>query len=323
MRPLPLRYLKNVLTERMHSVTGGPRRLGALKNILAEGARCINDEITKKRLRRKIIHYYSSLPKERVTEDQREVVEYLKHHPVCTFPYPFQNKYDPTHIKVLRDDQFDLPYVLSGEKRLFYKRRWTEGMIQYSYTALQIEQDAHSPHRYLSDEFSVGNNDVVVDVGAAEGNFSLSVVEKANRLYLFEADEEWIEALNATFAPWRDKVHIIHKFVSDNNEGRNMTLDDFFKGEDKIDFLKIDIEGAENGLLKGSERILSGQRLSKVALCSYHRQNDETVFADLLRGKGFEISYTKGYMILFWDKKIKPPYLRRGLIRAVKTPCAP
>jgi hypothetical protein len=318
MRPLPLRYLKDVLTQTGRTVVLGPRRLRTLKNVLMEGARSINHEIAKKKLRRDIIHYYSSLPKKQVTEEQREVVDYLKQNPVCTFPYTYQNNYHPDNIKVFMDNTLGLHYVFSGEKRLYFKKRWTEGMIRYAYTVLQIEQDANSPHRYLSNEFSVEDQDVIADIGVAEGNFALSVVEKAKRLYLFEADEEWIEALNATFAPWRDKVHIINKFVSDKNDRKNITLDKFFEGHNKIDFLKIDIEGAETGLLKGSKRILSSQGRSKVALCTYHKQNDETVFAEILEGNGFEVSYTRGYMILVWDKNIRAPYLRRGLIRAAK-----
>ena len=318
MRPHHLRSLMNALTERGHDRAMGPRRLGSLGNILTEGVRYINYKVMKKKLRKEILNYYSSLPKERVTEEEREVVEYLEQHSVCTFPYPYQTHYNPNNIKVFTDNKLGLNYVLFDQKRLYFKREWTAGKIKYSYTVLQIEQDVHSPHRYLSNEFSVENNDVIVDIGAAEGNFALSVVEKANQLYLFEADEEWMEALNATFAPWRDKVHIVNKFVSDKNDQKNTTLDEFFKGQYKIDFLKIDIEGAEAGLLKGSERILSSPSSLKVALCTYHNQNDETVFAESLKRKGFEVSYSKGYMILVWDKNIKTPYLRRGLIRATK-----
>jgi hypothetical protein len=35
------------------------------------------------------------------------------------------------------------------------------------------EQDPDSPHRYLTDSFTIGNDDVLADIGAAEGNFSL------------------------------------------------------------------------------------------------------------------------------------------------------
>lgn len=47
---------------------------------------------------------------------------------------------------------------------------------------------------------------MIADIGSAEGNFSLSNIENVKKVYLFESDKEWIEALEATFRPWRDKV---------------------------------------------------------------------------------------------------------------------
>ena len=47
-----------------------------------------------------------------------------------------------------------------------------------------------------------------MDAGCAEGYTSLEVVEEVDHLYLFECDEAWIEALEATFALWREKVTI-------------------------------------------------------------------------------------------------------------------
>jgi hypothetical protein len=38
--------------------------------------------------------------------------------------------------------------------------------------------------------FDVDVDDIVGDIGAAEGSFGLSIVEKAKKLYLFEMDEE-------------------------------------------------------------------------------------------------------------------------------------
>ena len=54
----------------------------------------------------------------------------------------------------------------------------------------------------------------LLDVGAAEGFFALSVIEHVKEIILFECDVEWIKALEATFKPWKDKVFIINKYVS-------------------------------------------------------------------------------------------------------------
>ena len=264
-------------------------------------------------LKQDIIDYYSSLPD--ATAEQISIVRYLRANPITVYPYAFQEKYAPADVSVYTDDASGLKYVLEDGKRLYFKRRFREADIRRYYSGLQKEQDPDSPHRYLSEAFSVEDGDVVADVGVAEGNFSLSVIEKAGRLILFETDDEWIEALQATFEPWKEKVRIVKRRVSDRNDSENTTLDEYFK-TDRIDFLKVDIDGAESALLKGSEKILNN--VSRIALCVYHKQDDERDFSVLLEDKGFEVSLTKGYMIYIFDKKLDVPYLRRGLIRAFK-----
>jgi hypothetical protein len=270
-------------------------------------------------LKKDIIDYYSALPADQLTEEQLEMREYLKVNPIAVFPYKFQNEYNPDTLTVFMDDALGLRYLMAGGKRLYFKRRYSEEDVRHYYNELRKEQDLNSPHRYLSDDFTVEDGDVVADIGAAEGNFSLDVAEKSGRLYLFETDEEWIEALNATFSPWKEKVHIIKKRVSDKNDRDNTTMDDFFKGKDRVNFLKVDVDGAERELLRGSERILSEQGSLKIALCVYHKQDDEVMFSQLLEGKGFEVSHTDGYMIFIFDKQLDAPYLRRGLIRATRS----
>ena len=161
-------------------------------------------------------------------------------------------------------------------------------------------------------------DDVLADIGAAEGNFSLSVIEKIRKVYLFEYDREWVEALNATFAPWPDKAEIINKFVSDSDDESHIRFDTFFKEKKDITFLKIDVDGAEAIVLKSCNEVFKGREHIKIALCTYHRNNDEKDFTLLLENYGFDITPSKGYMIHYYDKKMAAPYLRRGLIRAVR-----
>ena len=275
-------------------------------------------------LRRNIINYYSRLPTSQITGEHKEVLKYLKQNPVSVFPYPFTAKYSPENVEVLFDEQLRFHYVLFEDKRLYFKRSWSESKIKEYYYSLQLEQDINSPHRYLTDDFFVETNDVVVDAGAAEGNFALSVVDNARKIYLFETDKEWIEALRVTFEPWKEKVVIINKFLSDKNDEKDITLDYFFEKGNDISFLKIDVDGGEEQLLNGCGKILSSNQPLKVALCAYHKQNDEADFIRLLKSKGFEISCSKGYMIFIYDSQLKapyllkPPYLRRGIIRAKK-----
>jgi precorrin-6B methylase 2 len=271
-------------------------------------------------LRKEILHYFRRLPGKQISREQKEVISYLKKNPLSIFPYSFSEKYDYRNVKVFTDEKSGLKYVIMDGERLYFKRKWSEELIKGCYSFLQMEQDIDSPHRYLTDEFFVRNNDVVADIGAAEGTFALSVVKQARKIYLFESDTEWVEPLEATFAPWKEKVEIINKFVSDNNNEENITLDSYFDKKGTVDFFKIDVEGGETDLLKGCAEMLSSNNSLALAICTYHKPDDEIVFTEMLKNRGFGLSHSKGYMIFIKDNKLQPPYLRRGLIRAEKCP---
>lgn len=267
-------------------------------------------------LRIKILNYYRAQAV--ISEEQKQVLSYLNSHPVTVFPYAFRNKYDKDAVEVLRDLESQLPYVLHENKRLYFKRTYSDAMIRSLYHGLQLDQDPESPHRYLTPEFSLGPTDVIADIGAAEGNFSLSNVEKVKKIYLFECDTEWIEALEATFSPWKEKVVICNRFVSDTNSEEAISIDQFAKDHDDITFLKVDIEGEEGRFLRGASDFLRSDKLFKMAICTYHKQDDEVEFTALLQSYGLEVSPSPGFMIFYHDHSIKAPYLRRALLRAEK-----
>ena len=277
----------------------------------------IRKRILAKQLRASILNYYEGLSI-KPAQDIQEVLDYLKENKIAVFPYPFQDKYNADEIEVLDDEVKGLRYVKLDGKRLYFKKRWSKKRIRHSFNELTKEQDPKSPHRYLNDHFKIDDGEVLVDIGVAEGNFALGAVEKASRIIMFETDKEWIEALHATFEPWKDKVVIVNKFVSEVTNQSNTTLDDYIAPGEKITFLKIDVDGAESRLLNGCKRILSEQKPLKVAVCTYHKQQDEHDFNSLLIRNGFETSHSDGFILFYYDKKMKAPYLRRGLIRAVK-----
>ncbi|KAA6336853.1 hypothetical protein EZS27_015027 [termite gut metagenome] len=281
----------------------------------------IGAKIWKCRIRKykkwKIINYLKKDLKTNQTVEKTEIVDFLTHNPFSVFPYNFIKKYNRKDIIVYTDNDCGMKYVLQDNKRLYFKNNWRNKKIQKYYNSLLIEQDIDSPHRYEYSDFRVQKGDIVVDVGAAEGNFALSIIEEAERVYLFEVDEKWIDALKMTFAPWKEKVIIVNKYVSDTNDNNCVRLDDFLK-EEQIHFLKIDVEGAELQLLTGAEVILSTQKSIKIAVCTYHKQNDAKDLNQMLMNYDFHTEFSKGYMIFLHDKALAPSYLRKGLIRATK-----
>jgi len=278
----------------------------------------IRKPIIDHQVRKTILNYYNGLPKTLINEEEKVALNYLTKNKLCAFPYPFQDKYKRKDISVYKDDKVKLKYIIFDGKRLYFKRRSSTRGIKRNYNNLLIEQDLNSAHRYLTDGFNIENNDILVDVGAAEGNLALSVIEKVKKVYLFESDSNWIEPLKATFSPWKDKVEIINKFVSNKNDESSISLDQFFSKIDVVNFLKIDAEGAEAEILNGCDTMLSSDRQLKLALCCYHKPNDEKEFNDFLVKRGFSISFPQGYMIFDEPKTFSPPYLRRGIIRATK-----
>ncbi len=272
--------------------------------------------ILKRNLREKILCHYSGLPAEEINTEQHEVLRYIQTNPVAIFPYDFNNRYSSELIQVFYDRERRLRYVMLDGKKLYFRRQYSEKRIKKAFADLLREQDPDSSHRYLWNGFDVNEDDVIADIGAAEGNFSLSVIDRVKKVYLFESDKRWSEALKATFEPYFAKYSIIAKRASFSDDALSIKLDTFFELCGDITFLKIDVDGAEEQVLKGCERILAGDRHLKIALCTYHKAEDEARFSGLLRSHGFKVSTSKGYMVPYYDKKLNAPWLRRGLLRA-------
>ena len=232
------------------------------------------------------------------------------------FPYSFASSYNFHDIEVYKDNNNGLFYVLHNRKRLYYSKAYkSENAVKIGYNCTLIEQDKTSPHRYLNDSFKIEKGDVVIDVGAAEGNFALDSIENISKLYIFEANPDWIEALKATFSPWKEKVHIFNKYVSSVNSGDHITLDSILK-ENVVNCIKIDVEGAEMSILKGSNVVLNNPNI-KLFICTYHLHDDFKKIEQILIEKNFDCSASDNFM-LFTLGKLKPPYFRRGLVRAKK-----
>lgn len=130
------------------------------------------------------------------------VAEYLKTHALLpVFPYKFTDKYEQKQVEGYVDED-GYPYVLHNGKKLFGPREWSADYFASYYVGLLMEQDEESPHRYLQDDVVLTKDDVVADVGAAEGIFTLDIIDRVKKVYLFECDEMWIVPLKKTLAPW-------------------------------------------------------------------------------------------------------------------------
>lgn len=272
----------------------------------------------EKKLLEEIIGFLDS-PKNTFAKNETDKIShFLKNNGIHVFPYEFSLKYKAADIEVFHDEKYKLNYVFHGGKKLYFKKNWSVESVKEKYSFLLNEQDPESAHQYLSAKFTVEPDSVLVDAGVAEGIFVLPFIDKIKHAYLFETDDEWIEALNATFADYKEKVTIVHKYVANKDDEMNVKLDTYFKKDAKIDFIKIDVDGAEQELLNGAKEILSRKEPLKIAICTYHNQNDEKDFHSMLSQNNFKISTSDNYMLFYFDENFKEPYLRRGIIRAQK-----
>ncbi|GAA5818726.1 MAG: FkbM family methyltransferase [Methanobrevibacter sp. CfCl-M3] len=244
------------------------------------------------------------------------ILNFIKKNIYIFFPYDFTRKYNAKEIQVYTDRESKMNYVLHNNKRLYFPVKRTQQEIRDIYIELLAEQDPESPHLYETSTFHVEDGDVILDVGAAEGIFTLNNIEKIKKSYLFEYEDEWIEPLKETFKPWSEKITIVKKYVTDVSDNDSIKLDDF--QVDKVNFIKADIEGAETQLLTGAKKLLQNQDGLKIAICTYHNQNDGEKINKTLNDLGFECEFSNAYMIYIYNEQFNPPYLRKGLIRAKK-----
>lgn len=240
------------------------------------------------------------------------------------FPYPLLRHLGK--VQCGRDAASGLPYVLHKERKLFFPKEWTEERIVSTYRAF-IEREnitamdgdgylAQTPHQYQSERCHVQDGDVVVDVGAAEGLFSLDVADKASKIYLFENDPAWLVPLKKTFAPYEEKTRIIAKTVSGQDTRHSIRLDTALKGETAMRvFVKMDIEGAEVPVIEASQDFLAMRRNLCLACCTYHRAGDADSLEKAFRNLGYATEFSAGWMLAL-SRQLSFPYFRKGVIRA-------
>jgi FkbM family methyltransferase len=161
-------------------------------------------------------------------------------------------------------------------------------------------------YRYRNGKFDLGvaAGDVVIDAGACWGDTTLYFANRVGadgRVYAFECLEENLGIYTANMrrnaglqgrislerrALWSASGEALN-FVANgpgsriSGEGaaqvRTVALDDFAAeaGIERVDFIKMDIEGAEQQALRGAEYILERDR-PKLAISVYHQPEDVT-----------------------------------------------
>ena len=239
---------------------------------------------------------------------------------VTMYPYDWWFQVKPIPFEVHDDDECGLKYAIYNDKRIYYPKTYSNERIVESINFFMKEQRPESPHCYLpNEEHNVFEGDIVVDGGAAEANFSLDIIDKVKKVYLYEGDPIWIPALEMTFRNYRDKVVIINKFLDSYVHNGYETIDNTVK-EKEINFIKMDIEGYELKALYGAKEHIKNSNKMRCSICAYHNHEDGELLSWYFKSLGFDCHLGKDKLFRtddsIWQSKV--PDLRTGMIYAVK-----
>lgn len=290
----------------------------AAPNILLTGIRFLLASQNNKDRRKAVLQFFKKIDHKTLSPEIIEGLKYLKYHKFSAYPYRWALKYDHFTPAVYRDKQHQCYYVLFEGKKMYFPKRFTETQVIWVYRSIIKEQDSKSPHVYLTSDFQMDAGSVVVDAGVAEGNFSLSVVEKAKLLYLVECDREWMEALRLTFDPWIEKVIFVEKLMSDVESNLTTSIDSLLRPDpNDTYFIKMDIEGFEQKALKGMKNLVTSGSNIKMDICTYHHPNDLNEIKSTVIDYGFSWNLSQSYVLFFQSGE--EPSFRKVLLRAEKS----
>jgi FkbM family methyltransferase len=179
--------------------------------------------------------------------------------------------------------------------------------------------------------FSIREGEVVVDVGAHIGTFSVKAAQKVTnqgKVIAVEPEKENYSLLlnnkkinrldnlipiNGALASYTGKsllysrpghsggFSIVEKHSSQCTEVSVIKLDDLANRLclRQIDFLKIDAEGSELDVLNGGKEIL--QRSStKIVIAAYHKSDNPQKIFDILKSLGYQTTCSEDKFIYAW-----------------------
>jgi FkbM family methyltransferase len=240
---------------------------------------------------------------------------------------PTVDKIARKYIREIREE--DDCYVISFHglnAPLYWPRQFAPAGI-YQVTSETFDQEDW--HYYQRPETTVEAGEVLLDVGTAEGLFPLTVVDKCKKIILVEPNPLFVSTLRKTFAPYRDKVELIHAAVGNQEgelfmEGGSLSgkmatqgqgesvpvkpLDVLLKDQPRITYLKADVEGYELPMLQGAAALIQRHK-PKIAVTTYHNENDPAAIIAFVKGlvpeykhfvKGIAQYGGKPVMIHFW-----------------------
>lgn len=181
-------------------------------------------------------------------------------------------------------------------------------------------------NQYFPPEISLTNEEVFIDCGAFDGDTIAEFIKQARgryrKIYALEPDRSNFELLQRyidnervvncdalQLGAWDRKTTLkfaasgsVTSTVSDSGEV-SIQVDklDSLIHEGPVTFIKMDIEGAELGALKGAQRIIK-QDKPKLAICVYHKPEDLVTIPQFIKGLRSDYSFfLRQHQYVSWD----------------------
>ena len=173
-------------------------------------------------------------------------------------------------------------------------------------------------------------DDIGVDVGSARGLLALDVIDKVSKVYMVEHAPRWWKPIEATFAPYKDKVELMKGTLAgkkkkkakeeetQEKKKRKLRLADLLEkcGQQRV-FVAMDLEGKELEVLSDAQEYLrAAKNPITLAVCAYHHPTDYENLKCFFEGIGYHTETQPGYIYtdMYDDHGIHS--LRKGIIRA-------
>ena len=170
--------------------------------------------------------------------------------------------------------------------------------------------------------------DVELDVGTPRGLFALDVIDKVSKVYVIERASRWWKPLEATLAPYKDKVELVKGYLSgkkkkleerkEEKKEKRIRLVNLLEqcGQQRV-FVVLDIEGKELEVLRDAQEYLqSAKNPITLAVCAYHHASDYEDLKSFFESIGYHTETQPGYMYTNMNEKPGIYSLRKCMIRA-------
>ncbi len=206
------------------------------------------------------------------------------------------------NLKLVKENVASVMDILEDERSKEIMFTLIKNWFDFDVDAIGYEEIFTNDQYYPSDIIKLSDTESFVDVGAYNGDtifdFMKRTGNKFNFIYAFELDKknfnEMTSAVDKLDSKQKDRIKLYNFGLLDeekdvyyetggsgmqstfinvinaaSDSGKTVRLSDVLKNE-KVTFIKMDIEGSEVKALKGAEKIIKTQRPT-LAICVYHK----------------------------------------------------